>query len=85
MTKPLTGDKLEIAILNAELRGFSELIDVWQAEAQRCARVIEHVKMLHVKKSIDNVDYCVTCAYPSIWDEWQVWPCKTIQALDGEA
>ena len=53
----------------------------WAGDMQDAIR---RVRMLHVKKSIDNVDYCVTCAYPSIWDEWQIYPCNTIKALDGD-
>jgi hypothetical protein len=49
MTRPLTGDKFEIAVLNAELRGFSELIDTWKEEAERCARAIERVRELAEK------------------------------------
>ena len=77
MTKPLTGDKLEIAILNAELRGFSELIDVWQAEAQRCARVIERVRELHK----NNNGRCNECVGAVVME---IYPCPTIKALDGE-
>ena len=90
MTKPLTGDKLEIAILNAELRGFSELIDVWQAEAQRCARAIERVRELHKPYKFDvlvDLQACSECSQInrhgiSVFSV--LHPCPTIKALDGE-
>lgn len=45
---------------------------------------IERVRMHHTKQIIDGLEYCGTCAYPAIWGEWQVWPCNTVKALDGE-
>lgn len=48
------------------------------------SKAIERVRMLHVKQVRSDGEYCGTCAYPAIWDEWQVWPCATIKALDSE-
>jgi hypothetical protein len=73
MTRPLTGDKFEIAVLNAELRGFSELIDTWKEEAERCARSIERVRDLHkpftYEKNGETIvsDICEGCE--------QCWGC----------
>jgi hypothetical protein len=85
VTKPLTGYELEIAILHAEARLDAELIEEFKGEAYEYKQAIDRVRMLHVPNLRDGQEYCGTCVYPSIWDEWQVWPCKTIQALDGEA
>ena len=94
MTRPLTGDKFEIAVLNAELRGFSELIDTWKEEAERCARAIERVRELH---KLNKYNECERCSENTCWgcQEWSdclncecpchgTWPCDTIKALDGE-
>lgn len=45
---------------------------------------LNRVRMLHVKHARGNEEYCGTCAYPAIWDEWQSWPCATIRALQGD-
>jgi hypothetical protein len=84
MTRPLTGDKFEIAVLNAELRGFSELIDTWKEEAERCARAIERVRELH-KPFGPNNEWCDHCEIgQNSGYEWADYPCATIRALDGE-
>lgn len=71
MSRPLTGDKFEIAVLNAELCGLSELINEWQGVAQRRAIAIERVREVIEKHWNDNI--CSLSTYQEI-----------IKALDGE-
>jgi hypothetical protein len=75
MTRPLTGDKFEIAVLNAELRGFSELIDTWKEEAERCARAIQRVRELAQKFEAEPVDEIVN---------YRLAGRRILKALDGE-
>lgn len=58
--------------------------DNHDCDSTKLQQAIERVRMLHVPNLRDGQEYCGTCVYPSIWDEWQVWPCKTIKALDGD-
>jgi len=46
MTKPLTGDKLEIAILHAEARLDAELIEEFKGKANQYSKAIERMREL---------------------------------------
>jgi hypothetical protein len=82
MTKPLTGYEKEIAILHAEARQDAELIFEFKGIANEYKQAIERVREIHKPVEIglyygDNYGYlgCPVC------DE--LYPCPTIQALDG--
>lgn len=100
MTKPLTGYEKEIAILHAEARLDAELIEEFKGVAHRYKQAIERVRELHESTvesmqvwekaengiwylGYRNFNVCRTCR---ITQNIQgiVYPCATIQALNGD-
>lgn len=75
MTKPLMGYEKEIAILHAEANQSAELIEEFKGLINRYKQAVERVRKAH-KPTEPNGDYCPQCG--------DVYPCPTIQALDGD-
>jgi hypothetical protein len=54
-------------------------------EATKMNEAINRVRKLHQKKTRDGVTFCPACVdHDSDGGDWQLWPCETIAALDGE-
>ena len=54
-------------------------------EATKMNEAINRVRELHQKKTRDGVTFCPACVdHDSDGGDWQLWPCETIAALDGE-
>ena len=48
------------------------------------SKSIERVRALHVKEEKDGDAFCTACVHHEEFNWWQMWPCDTIKALDGE-
>lgn len=88
MTKPLTGYEKEIAILHAEARLDSELIEEFKGQAYEYKQAIERVRELH--RPTKDGRSCIECSRiiclgtPNGLGGIQ-YPCLTIAILDGFA
>lgn len=45
---------------------------------------IERVRALHVKEEKDGDAFCTACVHHEEFNWWQMWPCDTIKALNGD-
>jgi hypothetical protein len=83
MTKPLTGNEKEIAILHAEARLDAELIEEFKGEAHKYKQAIERVRKIHTPFWLDE-PHCSECHSYEVDENYASYPCPTIRALDGE-
>jgi hypothetical protein len=83
MTKPLTGYEKEIAILHAEARLDAELIEEFKGEAHEYKQAIERVRKIHTPFWLDE-PHCSECHSYEVDENYAIYPCPTIRALDGE-
>ena len=47
-------------------------------------RTLNRVRMVHIKQTRDGVTFCGHCLDPNVFDEFAIWPCDTISALQGD-
>ena len=54
-------------------------------QATKMNEAINRVRELHKKETRDSISFCIACVdHDGNGDSWQIWPCETIEALDGE-
>jgi hypothetical protein len=51
---------------------------------EKLERTLNRVRMVHIKQTRDGVTFCTHCLDPNVFDEFAVWPCDTIAALEGD-
>jgi hypothetical protein len=83
MVKPLTGYEKEIAILHAEARLDAELIEDFKSEAYEYKQAIERVRKIHTPFWLDE-PHCSECHSYEVDENYALYPCPTIRALDGD-
>lgn len=47
-------------------------------------QTLNRVRMVHIKTTRDGVTFCAHCLDPNVFDEFALWPCDTILALEGK-
>jgi hypothetical protein len=71
LTKRIDDDWSKIAFIN-------------KAEAEFYRLKIQEVRKYHNSKTKDGVTFCTTCLDEEQPNDYALWPCQTIQALNSD-